>query len=770
MPQSGGMRMNWFRYVKFRARVLGGLGTVLAAVPLSLIALGAAPSSAAGADWSSYLHDNGHSSYNAAATSITPATLGNLQPVWRWLVPPSPNGGTTQLLASPTVYNGTVYIGAKDGYFYAVNETTQSVEWSDFLGLSPPHGDCGPGYKGLIATATVATDPSTGNTVVYENSPDGYVYAMDAATGSILWKGLVDTPSTTQNDYYSWSSPLVANGKVYVGISSDCDNPLVPGGLVSFDQATGATVAHWNDLPNGVVGGSIWSSPLAAPDGDIIVTTGNGTAKTGEPLYDESIVALDPNTLQVLDSWQVPSSQQSTDGDFGASPTLFSANLNGTTTDMVGACNKNGLYYAFRLDDLSAGPVWSTRIAAAFNGSNEFCDGAAAWNGQYLIEGGGGPITINGTTYMGSVQALDPATGVPIWQTGLTGTILGSVAWNGGGVVSAPTYQSSNGQLGVYLLNATTGAVVNFVPTPKSPLFGQAVFAGSDLLVPAGPGLGLTTYEITTPGPPITGVSPSTIARSSTDTVTLTGSGFSGSPKVFVSGDGVSVHKVSVLSSTQIQVKVSVGANATLSGRNISVIEPGSPDIADTCSDCLTVGTLTPPAPTGISPSSLPQGVSKANVSMSGSGFVSGAKVTSNAGITIAATFVSSTQLNLAVSVASTEAPGSYNLTVTNPDGSNGQCAGCLTITPGPQPGSITPSSLAAGTVKASVTMSGTGFQSGATVSSHAGITVKATFVSSGQLNLTISVSSTEAPGSYNLFVKNPDGGVGECAGCLQVT
>src|SRR5215469_2770852 len=93
MPQSGGMRMNWFRYVKFRARVLGGLGTVLAAVPLSLIALGAAPSSAAGADWSSYLHDNGHSSYNAAATSITPATLGNLQPVWRWLVPPSPNGG-----------------------------------------------------------------------------------------------------------------------------------------------------------------------------------------------------------------------------------------------------------------------------------------------------------------------------------------------------------------------------------------------------------------------------------------------------------------------------------------------------------------------------------------------------------------------------------------------------------------------------------------------------------------------------------------------------
>ena len=764
------MTMNWFRCAKLRARVLGRLGFGLAAVPLFLTALGAAPSSATGADWSGYLHDNGHSSYNAAATSITPATLGNLQPVWRWLVPSSPNGGTTQLLASPTVYNGTVYIGAKDGYFYAVNETTQAIVWSDFLGVYPPHGNCGPQYQGITATATVAIDPSTGNAVVYENSADGYVYAMDAATGSILWKGLVDTPSTTQNDYYSWSSPLVVNGKVYVGISSDCDNPLVPGGLVSFDQATGATVAHWNDLPNGVVGGSIWSSAVAAPNGNIIVTTGNGNSKTGEPLYDESIVELDPNTLQVVDYWQVPSSQQSYDGDFGASPTIFSANLNGTTTDMVGACDKNGLYYAFRLDNLSAGPVWSTRIAAPFNGTNEFCDGAAAWNGQYLIEGGGGPITIGGTTYVGSVQALDPATGVPIWQTGLTGTILGSVAWNGGGVVSAPTYQSSNGQLGVYLLDATTGAVNNFVPTPKSPLFAQGVFAGNDLLVAGAPGLGLTAYEITTPGPPITGVSPSTITPNSTDSVTLTGSGFSGTPKAFVSGDGVSVKKVSVLSSTQIQMQVSVGASATLSARNISVIEPGSPDIADTCSACLTVSAPTPPVPTGISPSSLPQGARHANVSMSGSGFVSGARVTSDAGITAGATFVSSTQLNLAISVASTVAPGSYNLWVTNPDGSQGECAGCLTITPGPQPGSINPSSLAAGTVKASVTMIGSGFQSGAIVVGHAGITVKTTFVSSSQLALTISVSSTQAPGSYSLTVKNPDGGVGICAGCLQVT
>ena len=85
------------------------------------------------------------------------------------------------------------------------------------------------------ATATVADDPVTGTTTVFVNAPDGNLYALNAQTGAVIWKGLVDTPSTTINDYYAWGSPLVANGKVYVGISSDGDCPLVPGGLVAFN-------------------------------------------------------------------------------------------------------------------------------------------------------------------------------------------------------------------------------------------------------------------------------------------------------------------------------------------------------------------------------------------------------------------------------------------------------------------------------------------------------------------------------------------------------
>jgi hypothetical protein len=300
-------------------------------------------------------------------------------------------------------------------------------------------------------------------------------------------------------------------------------------------------------------------------------------------------VALDPNTLSVLDSWEVPRPQQIKDGDFGASPTMFTATIGGVSTPMVGICNKNGLYYAFRQDDLAAGPVWQTTISVPYPGGAQECIAAAIWNGTNLIEGGGAPTTIGGTTYQGSVQALNPATGAPVWQTGLPGTVVGSPTEDGAGVVAAPIYQSSTGQVGVYLLSAATGAILGFIPAPHSRLFGQPVFAQNDLLIGASTSLGLTAYEITTPGPPITNVSPSTLTHGTTRTIKLTGSGFTGNPTVFISGDHISAGKPIVVSPTEIDVPVKVGGSASLTARNITVIEPGSPAIADTCTGCLTI-------------------------------------------------------------------------------------------------------------------------------------------------------------------------------------
>jgi len=742
---------------------------LLVVIPIAAVINVAGAVAADPADWSVYLHGTGHDSFNQAATSITPANITNLEPVWHWTVPASPNSGSTSLLASPTVVDGVIYIGAKDGMFYALDEATRSIIWSRFLGIDTPKGTCGSDAQGITSTADAVTDPQTGRLTLYVNAPDGYLYALDAATGNIVWQSLVDVPSSSVNDYYAWGTPLVSGGHVYVGISSDCDNPLVPAGLLSFDQSTGAQIAEWHSLPGTQTGASIWSSPVALADGSVITTTGN-TLGTNQPLYADSVVRLDGSSLNLLDAWQLALSQQIRDADWGASPTLFTADLGGVSTPMVGSCNKNGIYYAFAQSDLAAGPVWQQRITRAYVGGAPQCDAAAIWDGQRLIEGGGDVTVIGGTSYPGSVRALDPDTGTPLWETGLPGTVLGSPTEDGAGVVAAQIYSSPTGQLGVYLLDASNGSILGFIPTQKAPLYSQPVFAGNDLLVAGPPAAGLTAYEVTTPGPPITGVSPASLAPGATQTETLTGSGFSGQPSVFISGTLVTVRSVKVVSPTTLTFKATATSGATLGARNVALIEPGP--TADVCAGCLSIGNAgTPPVPTTLTPPSMPQGEKNVPLVLMGSGFAAGAKVTSASGITVGATYVSPSELDLSLTVAPSVTPGAYNLQVTNTDGGTGTCTGCLTVTSDPAPTvtAVTPANVGQQST-GSLTLTGTDFTTGSHVAfSASGVTSTSVTASDAHtLVVSVSVTSSAALGASDVTVSTP-GGTSTCVGCLVV-
>jgi outer membrane protein assembly factor BamB len=472
----------------------------------SLMAAGAGPAAAQAnpSDWPSFLDGAAHHSYNAAATTITSGNASSLTQAWSWTVPPSTNTGSNRLEASPIVVDGVIYVGAEDGNFYAISESTQQVLWTDNLGLDTAKGtSCGGHGQGITATAAFADDPVTGTPTVFVNAPDGNLYALNATTGATIWKSTVDVPSTTKNDYYSWSSPLVAHGTVYVGISSDCDSPLVPGGVISFSQSTGAQVAKWIDVPNkpALYGGSVWSSPGELANGHIVVTTGNGYKNSGEPLYNDSIVELDPKTLAVDSYWQIPNTEQINDGDFGASATMWYANIKGVSTPMLGTCDKNGFFYALEQNDLSAGPVWSAQITEPYTGGDKECDSSAVYDNHQLIVDGGAPTTIGGTTYPGSVQSLNPATGKVNWQVGLQDAMLGTPAEDGSGVVAAQAWITTDHALGVFLLNAATGAQLDFIKTGV-PQFAQSEFVNNYLLVSPGGKYGFHAFGVPTAGTP----------------------------------------------------------------------------------------------------------------------------------------------------------------------------------------------------------------------------------------------------------------------------
>jgi polyvinyl alcohol dehydrogenase (cytochrome) len=375
--------------------------------------------------------------------------------------------------------------------FYAIDEATGLERWHRSLGYVTTK-TCN--ARGITSTATVAPDPSRGGqTTVYVGGGDGYLYALKASDGSVVWRSLVVATGTSQNTGYVWSSPTVIGGRIFVGISSQCDKPLIRGGLRSYDQASGTLLDTYRTVPKGDIGGSIWTS--AASDGtDVWVTIGNGD--TGDSF---AIVRLDAATLTKQDRWVVPGTA-GTDLDWGSSPTLFTATFNTVKTPMVGACNKNGTYYAFRAADLAAGPVWSRKVGttgglAAGVGS---CLASAIWDFTHKrLIFGSNTTTVGGTTVAGAVRSLNPKTGHVSWVTPVDGgPIMGSPTLSGGNLIAAGTFNNatpSNNR--VYLIDAATGDIVNTIAT-GSPVFAQPVFADGELFVATTSGT-LTAYSPT---------------------------------------------------------------------------------------------------------------------------------------------------------------------------------------------------------------------------------------------------------------------------------
>ncbi len=390
-------------------------------------------------NWPAYLFGNEHSSFNAAATAITTSNVASLAQAWSF-VPPGHLGG--QIYSSPVVYEGNVYFGSDNGSFYDLSETTGAVIWSHMTKQQPLLTCNWPEQpQGFVSTATIAPDPLTGDPTVYVAAPDGYLYAWNAISGTQLWRSVIAIPSKKVNNYFNWSSPTVANGTIYVGVASGCDFPLVRGGEKSYSQTSGQKLATFRSNRAGDLGGDIWSSTLVTEDGSVYVDTGN-QATNGAIGRSDSIIRLDPHTLKEKDIFTIPPAQQVGDGDFGSSPTTWTASLGGVPTQMVGACNKNGLFYALRASALSAGPAWTDSLGTAPQqvGYLSLCSSSAVWDQnttQLFLSGN--LTTIGGTVYKGSVQQVNPATGTPVWQTGLPGAVLGTPTLDGSGVLAVAT-------------------------------------------------------------------------------------------------------------------------------------------------------------------------------------------------------------------------------------------------------------------------------------------------------------------------------------------
>src|SRR5262249_22477515 len=158
--------------------------------------------------------------HNTLATAITPANASTLVEDWSFIDPqPTLQGQpNAAFYSTPIVVDGVVYIGSNTGNFYALDEATGALLWQQLLGFTTPT-TCGSGH-GVTSTATVATDPVSGTLTVYVGGGDGYLYALDAATGNIVFRQFVTDVGTTRNTGFIWAAPTVMSSRIYLGWAS----------------------------------------------------------------------------------------------------------------------------------------------------------------------------------------------------------------------------------------------------------------------------------------------------------------------------------------------------------------------------------------------------------------------------------------------------------------------------------------------------------------------------------------------------------------------
>jgi outer membrane protein assembly factor BamB len=170
---------------------------------------------------------------------------------------------------NPAVVNGIVYTADADAIkLKAVDAYTGAVKWSyyDY-------------HFGSVTAPTVAQGK------VFFTDPYGYLYAIDSATGSLIWKteslGAVQAGFQPSNYIVGvFSDPIVAGGIVYVG----CND----GFIYAVDATTGQIKWHF--------GAGIGSYP-----GPPEVTVANGVVYCGSPWG--NIYALDASDLATI--WQI---------------------------------------------------------------------------------------------------------------------------------------------------------------------------------------------------------------------------------------------------------------------------------------------------------------------------------------------------------------------------------------------------------------------------------------------------------------------------------
>jgi len=295
------------------AKIGRGAGALLLLAALALLGPAAltAARPAAGADppapgdWPMYGHDPQHTNTNAAETTLSSANVNTWVQRWQQNI----GSGAAPPSGAPSVAGGRVFVGssvANGDNFFAYDAASGALAWHAPLG-----------YISSCSNVGIGATPAISGSLVVAGGGDAAYYGLDAASGAQLWRHTMDVGASG----FAWASPLLAGDRVYLGISSYCDNPSVRGEIRGIAASTGLTLTRQFFVPDTRAGAGIWNSPALSPDGNtLVVATGEDFNGFHGP-YNRALISLDPITLAILQVHQEGALNQ--DLDYGTTPVIF---------------------------------------------------------------------------------------------------------------------------------------------------------------------------------------------------------------------------------------------------------------------------------------------------------------------------------------------------------------------------------------------------------------------------------------------------------------
>jgi hypothetical protein len=357
-----------------------------------------------------YHYDNYRTGWNQNetvlnATNVNSASFGLLQTVTL----------DQQVDAQPLVvpgvnitagnYQGThdvIYVVTENDTVYAIDAESGTILLSPNFGppVTYPTG-CQAPYDGINSTPVIDLTSNIMYVMVYSNQTSGpayYLHALDlgsltdTVTPELVAAShtLSDGSTFDFNATYQRQRPalLEANGNIYAGFGSFCNNALSRGWLLGWQTGTLAPLANTEITdtqatdPGSFFATSIWMSGygLAADDsGNVLFVTGNsdpsGTTYDGITDIQESVIQEASDLSTVLDLF-TPSNWASLDEgdrDLGSGGVMVLPDQPGAIPNIAVAAGKDGRMFVMNEQNLGGYSPNSNNVLGTYEIGHCWC-------------------------------------------------------------------------------------------------------------------------------------------------------------------------------------------------------------------------------------------------------------------------------------------------------------------------------------------------------------------------------------------------------------